>query len=90
MNDKYLMENVMFGSKVMADLYLHGVIESTNENVNGVFSKALTETLKMHHDLFKEMETNGFYSLSNVDESKIKQKKKSLECECTDCLEKNE
>ncbi len=88
MNDKYLMENVMFGSKVMGDLYLHGVMESTNETVNGAFNKALNETVKMHHDLFKEMETNGFYSLSNVDESKIKQKKKSLECECSDCLEK--
>ncbi len=88
MNDKYLMENVMFGSKVITDLYLHGVIESTNENVNGTFMKALNETLKMHYDLFKEMENNEFYSLSNVDESKIKQKKKSLECECTNCLEK--
>ena len=88
MNDKYLMENVMFGSKVITDLYLHGVIESTNENVNGTFMKALKQNCILPSILFKEMENNEFYSLSNVDESKIKQKKKSLECECTNCLEK--
>lgn len=85
MDDKYLMENIMFGSKVINDLYMHGVIESTNENVNSAFHKAINETLKMHYEIFKAMENAGFYSIGNVEESKIKKLKEKMECTCEEC-----
>lgn len=89
MNDKYLAENVMFGHKVVSDLLLHGTIESKNEKVYLAFAKALSEVLKMHNEFFKEMEKCGFYSISNIAESQIKEKKKSLECTCENCLEED-
>lgn len=79
MDDKYLMENLMFGSKVINDLYMHGFIESTNEKVFVTFTKALQDTSKMHYEIFKAMETAGFYNMKNVEESKIKQTKQKLE-----------
>lgn len=79
MDDKYLMENLMFGSKVINDLYMHGFIESTNEKVFVAFTKALQDTSKMHYEIFKAMETAGFYNMKNVEESKIKQTKQKLE-----------
>lgn len=79
MDDKYLMENLMFGSKVINDLYMHGFIESTNEKVFAAFTKALQDTSKMHYEIFKAMETAGFYNMKNIEESKIKQTKQKLE-----------
>ena len=84
MDDKYLMENLMFGSKVINDLYLHGIMESANESVNVVFLKALQETCKLHYELYKEMEKAGFYTISNVDSSKIEETKVKLEQTCCD------
>lgn len=82
MDDKYLMENLMFGSKVINDLYMHGFIESTNEKVFVAFTKALQDTSKMHYEIFKAMEDSGFYNMKNVEESKIKQTKQKLENSC--------
>ncbi len=85
MDDKYIMENLMFGSKVINDLFMHGIIESANEDVSVVFMKAMQEAAKMHYDIFKAMETAGFYTINNVDESKIKKLKTKLECSCKEC-----
>ncbi len=88
MEDKYLMENLMYGSKVINDLYLHGFIESTNDKVFEAFTKALQETSKLHNEIFKSMESAGFYNISNVEEKKIKQTKEKLEKSCQECLKK--
>ena len=85
MDDKYLMENLMYGSKVINDLYMHGFIESTNEKVFVCFTKALQDTSKMHYEIFKAMEDSGFYNMKNVEESKIKQTKEKLESTCKEC-----
>lgn len=85
MEDKYLMENLMYGSKVINDLYMHGFIESTNDKVFQVFTKALQETSKLHNEIFKAMESAGFYSTKNVEEQKIKQTKEKLEKSCQEC-----
>lgn len=90
MNDKYLAENIIFGNKVISDLFLHGTIESKNEKVYLAFAKSLSEVVKMHYDFYNEMEALGFYNLTNVDESKIKQKKESLQSECSSCLEEDD
>ena len=78
MGDQYLMENLLFGSKVVNDLFLHGFIEASNERVFDAFTKSMKECAKMHYDLFQGMETAGFYRLQNVDENKIKQTKQKL------------
>ncbi len=85
MDDKYLMENIMFGSKVINDLYMHGFIEAANERVFTTFCKAIQDTAKMHYEIFKGMETAGFYNMTNVDQNKIKQTKEKLECTCEKC-----
>ncbi len=78
MNDKYLMETLIFSSKVINDLYLHGIIESANENVTVTFMKALQETLKCHTEIFNEMASQGFYTVENVEEQKITNLKNKL------------
>ncbi len=85
MGDKYIMENLMFGSKVINDLYMHGFIESANEKVFTAFTKALQETAKMHQEIYKGMQNAGMYTIQNVDDTKIKQTKDKLECTCEEC-----
>lgn len=83
------MENVLYASKVINDLYMHGVIESANEKIMDVFNKSLSEALKMHNELFLAMKEAEIYSVSNIDDSKIKQTKKKLENNCENILKKD-
>lgn len=85
MDNKYLMENILYASKVLNDLYLHGVIESSNEKISLLFNKVIHETLKMHNEIYKAMEEVGIYTITNVNESKIEQTKSKLECNCSEC-----
>ena len=89
MEDKYLMEKVLYARKVINDLYMHGVIESANEKIMDVFNKSLSEALKMHNELFLAMKEAEIYSVSNIDDSKIKQTKKKLENNCENILKKD-
>lgn len=86
MNDEYLMNHLMYGSKVISDLYMHGFIEATNEKVFTAFTKALQEASKLHHEIFKEMEQVGFYTLENVPENKITKTNEKMQCKCNKCL----
>lgn len=88
MEDKYLMENLMYGSKVINDLYMHGFIEASNAPIFEAFTKALQETSKLHNEIFKAMESANFYTISNVEEKKIKQTKEKLEKTCQECCNK--
>ena len=81
------MENVLYGSKVINDLYMHGVIESSTEKVTLLFNKIIQDTLKMHNEIYKVMENAGFYSATQVDEKKIIQTREKLICACEECDE---
>lgn len=85
MGDKYLMETILYGSKVINDLYLHGSIEASNETVVSLFHKALQEALDLHNEIFQAMKTVGFYSTTNVDVSEIENMRQKLECSCDAC-----
>ena len=75
MDDKGLFENILQLTKGAADLYLHGNIESSTENVHQVFCELLTETLKLQHEVYKKMEAKGWYPAEQVDAQKIQQTK---------------
>lgn len=85
MEDKFLMENVLYGSKVINDLYMHGVIESSTDKVTLLFNKIIQETLKMHNEIYKAMESVGFYTATQVDGKKISQTREKLICSCSEC-----
>ena len=40
MDDKTIMENILLTTKGVCDLYMHGAIESSTENVNTAFKSA--------------------------------------------------
>ena len=71
MDDKNLMENLLLTTKGACDLYLHGCIESSNEQIRNTFSAALEKTLKMQKDIYSKMESCGWYPKENAEQQQI-------------------
>lgn len=71
MDDRNLMENMLLLEKGVCDLYMHGTIESSTENVNKAFSSALNEALCMQDTIYDEMAAKGWYPAEQADQSKI-------------------
>ena len=82
MNQKELLSDVLCSLKGASDLFLHGTIESSNQNVHETFSNALDETLRMQHETFKLMERLGYYQFQNVEQNKLMQTKEKINNAC--------
>ena len=71
MQDKNLMQDILMLEKGVCDLYMHGAIESSTMNVNSAFTSALTDSLTMQSSIYKQMESNGWYTTDQADQSKV-------------------
>lgn len=71
MNDKNLMEDILLLEKGVCDLYMHGAIESSTNNVHQVFSTALNDSLCMQDTLYDKMAAKGWYPTEQVEQNKI-------------------
>ena len=85
MNQKELLTDILCTLKGASDLFLHGTIESPNQNVHETFSNALNDTLRMQHETYKLMESLGYYQTQNVENNKIMQIKNKINSTCKDC-----
>ena len=81
MNDKMLLEELLCYEKNLCDIYLHASIESSNENMFEAYQKALGDTLKVQHDVYKIMENAGFYAVEEAEAKNIKKARKKFNCE---------
>lgn len=73
MNDKELFEDLLLTVKGGSDLYLHGTIESSTQNVHGTFDKALNDSLKMQNEIYTKMSQKGWYPSEKAEQNKINQ-----------------
>ena len=73
MNDQVLMDNYLLLLKSTIEVYVHGTLESANPDVRDILSVGLDETLAHQERTYEEMTKNGWYRLSNVKPSAIKQ-----------------
>ncbi|MFT8351861.1 spore coat protein [Clostridium saccharoperbutylacetonicum] len=78
MNDKELFEDLLLTVKGESDLYLHGTIESSTQNVHGTFDKALNDSLKMQNEIYTKMSQKGWYPSEKADQNKINQAKQKF------------
>lgn len=83
MEDKIYMENILNLCKGVADLYLHGTLESPTPNVRAVFHQALCETLTMKNEIFAKMTEKGWYPVQQVEQEKIQQLKQKYMMDTT-------
>ena len=78
MDDKNLMQDILLLEKGACDLYMHGTIESSTQNIHQTFQCALTDSLKMQDKLYQEMSANGWYPMEQVQEQKVEQTKQKF------------
>lgn len=71
MNDKLYLSNYLMILKSTVEVYVHGTIESSNEDVRKVLKSGLDETLKHQANTYDKMTEYGWYSIDNVDSSCI-------------------
>ena len=73
MNDQAIMENLLLTTKGVCDLYMHGTVESSTQNVHQAFDTALSDSLCMQEDIYKQMTAKGWYQMTEADAQQIAQ-----------------
>ncbi|MEL7623677.1 MAG: spore coat protein [Clostridiales bacterium] len=78
MNDQMIMQDLLNSAKGVADLYLHGTIESATPNVHQAFDTALDETLCMQSDIYQKMSAKGWYPTQQAEQQQVTQVKQKF------------
>lgn len=71
MEDKNLMENILLLEKGACDLFLHGAIESSTDNVHKTFNTALNDSLCMQDTVYDKMAAKGWYPTEQAEQNKV-------------------
>ena len=67
MCDQLLMENYLLILKSTIEVYVHGTLESSNNDIRKVLKKGLDETLNHQANTYEEMSNYGWYNVKNVE-----------------------
>ena len=59
MDDRNIMENLLLLEKGVCDLYMHGAIESSTDNVRNTFSESLNTALNLQDQIYDKMQSRG-------------------------------
>ena len=71
MDDKNLMQDILLIEKGICDLYMHGSIESSTDNVHDTFKTALNSSLNIQDTIYDKMSAKGWYNTQSVEQTKI-------------------
>ena len=71
MNDQNLMEDLLQLEKGACDLFMHGAIESSTQNVHQAFNSALTAALSMQDTIYTKMSAKGWYQVDQAEQNKV-------------------
>ncbi len=72
MNDQLLMDNYLLILKSTVEVYVHGTLESSHEDIRELLKAGLDNTMNSQAETYEEMTNNGWYTISNVKESDVK------------------
>ena len=75
MDDRCIMESLLLTSKGVCDLYMHGTIESSTTNVHQTFHQALSDSLCMQDEIYKQMSAKGWYQTEQAEQQKLQKVK---------------
>ena len=71
MNDELCLNNYLLILKSTVEVYIHGTLESSNENVRELLKSNLNEILNSQANTYNNMVKYGWYKINNVESSKI-------------------
>lgn len=73
MDNKTMLEGILWDLKCLSDLFMHGTIEfADNKVVHDTFMDSLNSVLEMQENLYTLMSEEDMYKVSTVSETKIK------------------
>lgn len=79
MDNKLIFENYLLVLKSTVEVYVHGTLESSNEDVRNLLKESLNSIMTYQANTYDLMKNNGWYQTNNVEVSKISQKLNKLE-----------
>lgn len=72
------MENLLLIEKGACDLYMHGAIEASDEQVFNSFSSALSQSLQLQNQIYTKMKEKGWYAPEMAQQDKVQQLKQKF------------
>ena len=73
MNDELLMDNYLLILKSTVEVYVHGTLESSNNDIRNTLKDNLNEILNSQANTYDEMTKYGWYNVENVEANMISQ-----------------
>lgn len=73
MNDQLIMENYLLVLKSTVEVYVHGTLESSNQDIRELLKAGLDNTMTHQADTYDIMTTFSWYQINNIKEKEIKQ-----------------
>lgn len=73
MNDQILMDNYLLVLKSTVEVYVHGTLESSNNDVREHLKGCLDNIMSMQADTYDKMVEHGWYQVDNVEETKVQE-----------------
>lgn len=73
MNDQLIMDNYLLILKSTVEVYVHGTLESSNNDVRTILKDNLNNIMSCQARTYDKMTTYGWYPVNNVDTSVISQ-----------------
>ncbi len=71
MNNNILLENYLLVLKSTIEVYIHGTLESSNQDVRKLLYTGLEETLNHQDNVYKQMVNNNYYIVENISPTSI-------------------
>lgn len=71
MNDKLILENYLLVLKSTVEVYVHGTLESSNNDIKKLLKTGLDDTMTHQKDTYDLMTKMGIYTIENVKETAI-------------------
>ena len=79
MLDQIIMENYLLVLKSTVEVYVHGTLESSNQDIRELLKQGLDEVMKHQADTYDEMTKYGWYQIKTIEATTIKQTLISLQ-----------
>ena len=73
MNDQMYMDNYLLVLKSTIEVYVHGTLESSNEDIRNLLKEGLLSTLTSQANTYDLMTRYGWYSVNNVANTTVKE-----------------
>lgn len=73
MSDQLLMDNYLLILKSTMEVYVHGTLESSNEDIRELLKEGLNNTQTNQANTYDEMTKYGWYNVKDVETTTIKE-----------------